>query len=480
MTDIAAPDRRHRRRRPEPRDAPPQPGDLVRRAGLARAAALGRADRRRADRARDRARRPPVPPRREPGRVLLLPLPAVGRLPVQPAAARPAALLPTGLMYVLFGDSNFTARLAPVLMGLAMIPTVLAPAAPARAPGAPSWRRRCSRSAPATCTSRASPARTSTSPRSRSRCVVAIWCYIDRPRTYHPAIIGALLAASLRDQGDDVHHGLRDGLVLPVLVLHPGTGATQLMGHALKRAGWEGWGWSWRRSRALFTLLFTTFLTHPGGLWDGIYTGLEYWLDQHGVRPRRRAGGVLQRRADHDRVADADPRRDRRGRALAPQARYFAAFLVWDFFVSLAVYSWAGEKFAWLVLHPLLPVILLAGVGLQAIWEARGALRWVGLARRGGRAALRRRLLVVGQRRPRRQPARDARLHAVLDAGQGRRRPGARAGREPRAGRPAAERDDRLRRGRDVPLRLVLPPPRDRLHRPPAGGRGAAQHATWS
>ena len=29
----------------------------------------------RADRARDRARRPPVPPRREPGRVLLLPVP---------------------------------------------------------------------------------------------------------------------------------------------------------------------------------------------------------------------------------------------------------------------------------------------------------------------------------------------------------------------------------------------------------------------
>jgi predicted membrane-bound mannosyltransferase len=59
---------------------------------------------------------------------------------------------------------------------------------------------------------------------------------------------------------------------------------------------------------------------------------------------------------------------------------YFAAFLVWDFFVSLAVYSWAGEKFAWLVLHPLLPVILLAGVGLQAIWQARGLWRWVGLA----------------------------------------------------------------------------------------------------
>ena len=72
--------------------------------------------------------------------------------------------------------------------------------------------------------------------------------------------------------------------------------------------------------------------------------------------------------------------------AVAAQARCFAAFLVWDFFVSLAVYSWAGEKFAWLVLHPLLPVVLLAGVGVQAIWQARGALRCGRARGRGGRA----------------------------------------------------------------------------------------------
>ena len=105
--------------------------------------------------------------------------------------------------------------------------------------------------------------------------------------------------------------------------------------------------------------------------------------------------------------------------------------------LSLAVYSWAGEKFAWLVLHPLLPVILLAGVGLQAIWETRGALRWVGLVGAAIALVLRRRRLVVDQRRPRRRPARDARLHAVLDRGQGRRRPG------PGAGRRAAARASR-------------------------------------
>jgi predicted membrane-bound mannosyltransferase len=54
------------------------------------------------------------------------------------------------------------------------------------------------------------------------------------------------------------------------------------------------------------------------------------------------------------------------------QPTVLRAFLVWGFALSLAIYSWAGEKFAWLVLHPLLPLVLLAGIGAQALWEARG------------------------------------------------------------------------------------------------------------
>jgi predicted membrane-bound mannosyltransferase len=56
-------------------------------------------------------------------------------------------------------------------------------------------------------------------------------------------------------------------------------------------------------------------------------------------------------------------------------------FLVWMFVLSLAVYSWASERFAWLVMHPLLPLVLLAGLGVQAIWlERRRALRYGGIA----------------------------------------------------------------------------------------------------
>jgi predicted membrane-bound mannosyltransferase len=41
------------------------------------------------------------------------------------------------------------------------------------------------------------------------------------------------------------------------------------------------------------------------------------------------------------------------------------------FIGSLAVYSWASERMPWLVLHPLLPLTLLAGVGAQVVWVAR-------------------------------------------------------------------------------------------------------------
>jgi len=122
-------------------------------------------------------------------------------------------------------------------------------------------------------------------------------------------------------------------------------------------------------------VLFTTFLTHPHGLWDGIYTGLKYWLSQHKVGRGGESdafyvvvlAGVewpaLLLGAIGTVVAVRRP-------------TLLRMFLIWDFVVSLAVYSWAGEKFAWLVLHPLLPLLLLAGMGVQAIWDARG--RWQG------------------------------------------------------------------------------------------------------
>ena len=46
-------------------------------------------------------------------------------------------------------------------------------------------------------------------------------------------------------------------------------------------------------------------------------------------------------------------------------------FLVWMFAGTLAFYCWGSERFAWLVIHPLVPMILLAGIGFQALWQLR-------------------------------------------------------------------------------------------------------------
>jgi uncharacterized protein (TIGR03663 family) len=146
---------------------------------------------------------------------------------------------------------------------------------------------------------------------------------------------------------------------------------------AVTGVGWEAWAWALAAFVGVFTILFTTFLTHPGGLYDGIVTGLKYWLGQHGERRGGEAWffyivvlagvewPVLLLGAAGAAVTIRRP-------------TLLRAFLIWGFVCSLAVYSWAGEKFAWLVLHPLLPLILLAGVGVQAIWESRRA--WYGKA----------------------------------------------------------------------------------------------------
>jgi uncharacterized protein (TIGR03663 family) len=282
----------------------------------------------------------------------------------------------TGLMYLLFGDTNFTARLAPVLMGLAMVPMC--------------WglRRLLGRGAAlaAAALFAFGPSYLYFSRFAREDIYVAaitlallivIWRFLTEPRKYHPAMVGALLALSFATKETTFITVFVMGSFFLVALAIPATRG-QVWG-PVRAAGAEGWGWALAAFAIVFTVLFTTFLTHPGGLWDGIYTGLKYWLGQHDVArggepavfysvvlitiewPALLLGAIgavwLWRRTP-----------------------LFTAFLIWDFLLSLAVYSWAGEKFAWLVLHPLLPLVLLAGAGLQAIWEARGAWRIAGLA----------------------------------------------------------------------------------------------------
>jgi uncharacterized protein (TIGR03663 family) len=277
----------------------------------------------------------------------------------------------TGLMYVLFGDTDFTARLAPALMGTLMIPLCFG------------FRRLMGRGAAFAMAALLAfePTYLYFSRFAREdiyiacitlALIVVIFRFLDRPRKYHPALIGGLLAISFATKESTFITVFVMGTFFLAALAYPRSRA--LVWAPVKGVGLESWGWGLAAFAGVFTLLFTTFLTHPGGLWDGIYTGLKYWLDQQGVG---RGGEPWFFYLD---VLFGEEWPALLFGAIGVVAVWrrptlLGVFLIWDFLISLAVYSWASEKFAWLVMHPLLPLLGLSGLGLQAIWTSRATVR---------------------------------------------------------------------------------------------------------
>ncbi|HEX4689672.1 MAG TPA: flippase activity-associated protein Agl23 [Solirubrobacteraceae bacterium] len=282
--------------------------------------------------------------------------------------------------YVLFGDSDFTARLAPALMGALMVPMPYG------------LRRQLGRGGAfaAGALLAFGPTYLYFSRFAREdiyvasitlALIVVTFRFLERPRRHQPALIGALLALSFATKETTFITVFVAGTFFLAALAYQRRRARSWREVELVRTvaavGWAPWAWAAAAFVAVFTILFTTFLTHPHGLWDGVYTGLKYWLSQHSVG----RGGesdffyvvVLLGEEWPVLLLGAFG-------AVAAFRRptLLRLFLVWDFVLSLIVYSWAGEKFAWLVMHPLLPLILLAGLGVQAIWSARHS--WAGRA----------------------------------------------------------------------------------------------------
>jgi uncharacterized protein (TIGR03663 family) len=210
--------------------------------------------------------------------------------------------------------------------------------------------------------------------------LVVTFRFFDVPRRWHPAAFGALLALSFATKESTFITIFVAGTYFLLAIAwqaraHGGVRNAPVV-RTLLGVGWEAHAWGVAAFLAVYTLTFTTFLTHPSGIY-GLWTGLDYWLGQHGVGRGGEAPGfyavVLFAHEWPVLLLGAVG-------AVAAFRRptLLRLFLPWAFVLSLAVYSWAGEKFAWLVLHPLLPLTLLAGVGLQWIWTARHG--WLGKA----------------------------------------------------------------------------------------------------
>ena len=141
-----------------------------------------------------------------------------------------------------------------------------------------------------------------------------------------------------------------------------------------------GWVLAGVAASILFLLLFTQFfqefdgpgaITAPyGAIRNGLISGFEYWLGEQGtVRGDARWQYYLVLLSAYEWLAI--------GLAAFGMMRVlrkpdlFGQIIVWWVCASLIIHSWAGERMPWLIVHPLLPIIILAGIGLQSIWDHR-------------------------------------------------------------------------------------------------------------
>jgi uncharacterized protein (TIGR03663 family) len=157
--------------------------------------------------------------------------------------------------------------------------------------------------------------------------------------------------------------------------------AGKASGAAFRSAVTSTSGWVRRHFIALLTagivflliwaLMYSAFGKYPHD-WLAIPKAVKYWMGQHAIA--RIPGpwyyyfpqllyyetGILFAAFFAFRVRRRDPS---------------FGFLVFSAFGSLAIYGWAREKVPWLTVHPLLPLTILAAVGLADLWQDRGNKR---------------------------------------------------------------------------------------------------------
>ncbi len=249
--------------------------------------------------------------------------------------------------------------------------------------------------------------------------IIAVFRFLDRPRRWHPAVILGLLATSFATKETTYITVFIGGIFfvgVAVWEIRSGRGAREgSLIRAVREVGRDAWIWGAAAFAGVFTLLFTTFLTNPHGLQDGVVESIRYWLSQ---QPVNRGGQpwfyylvVLP--------------------AYEWPVLFFAAigvvtvvrrptvlgvFLIWMFVANLVVFSWASERMPWLVLHILLTAVLLAGLGVQTAWNRRRSL--AGKAGSGRGRALCALRGSVGDRsrvHQARRSTRTSRVHANLE-----------------------------------------------------------------
>ncbi|GCE11688.1 flippase activity-associated protein Agl23 [Tengunoibacter tsumagoiensis] len=130
---------------------------------------------------------------------------------------------------------------------------------------------------------------------------------------------------------------------------------------------WTHWFFAFMAAITIYLVLFTVIFTNiSGGIGDGIWQGLYYWVQQQQVArggqpwyyyllliPLYEQIGLVFGLAG---VV----------RCLIQPSR-FRLFLVYWFVGNVFIYSWAGEKMPWLMIHMTMPMMVLAAIALEPI-----------------------------------------------------------------------------------------------------------------
>lgn len=191
----------------------------------------------------------------------------------------------------------------------------------------------------------------------------------ERPRPWHLIALGALVATSFTLKETTFIFGFAGacfflGLAL-VAARRPDGGARRFY-RQLGGLGATPWMWTVVAFLGVFIVVFTSAFRYPAGFQSGLVDGIRYWLSQHEVgRGGQRWFFYLTILAAYELLLAVLAAIG--GWWTITRRSMVGAWFATMFAVQLAVYSWAGEKYAWLALHPTLPLVLLGALGAQAI-----------------------------------------------------------------------------------------------------------------
>ncbi len=282
-----------------------------------------------------------------------------------------------GLVLTLFGSGAFYARLVAALAGIATTAVIAMSRRVLGTVGAPA----------AALLFTVSPTALTVTRTGREDALVALVSVallllvagiLVEPRQWQVVSIGPLLAVSFGLKETTFLFGLAATVfvagALVVAALKP-DGQCRRAVRRLLGLGYVPWVWTALGFIVVFAVVFTSAFRYADGLTSGLIDGVRYWWSQHGVG----RGGqpwffylVIYLGYEWLTLGLAAV-----GTTLAVRRRslpgiWFASMAIGQF----VLFSWAGEKFAWLALHPLLPAFLLGGLGAQVIVDRADAAAW--------------------------------------------------------------------------------------------------------